>query len=137
MDHLFEKHQITAVRLGKLRHLLSEGVELALPGGRRLDLLRVPNLPAVFPDDDRNSLLGTHQITAVHLGNLRTLLSESADLALSENRRLNFRQAPHLPDAFSEEAINPLIENTSYNCARIREITGPTFRKYRSGVLRR
>ena len=61
-------------------------------------------------------------MTSSPLGELRTLLPESADLALSKVRRLNFRILLHLPDAFSEEAdAKPLLE-TPYNCCALSEL---------------
>ena len=108
---LFGNKKINAAPLWKLRHPLSGRVDLALPGGRRLNFRTVPPLTSVFPDEGTSPLLKTHQITAAHLGGLRTLLSESADLALPGGRNLDFLTMTRLSAVFSEEDRNRLETN--------------------------
>ena len=88
-----------AIRI--LRRLLSESFDLARPGGRRLAFRMILHSPALFSEKDRNHLLKTNQITAVPLGKLRAILSESGGFALPDGMNLNFRTTSHLSDYVS------------------------------------
>ena len=100
INPLLETNRITAAPLGKLRRILSESVDLALSGGRRLDFRMAPHIPAVSSEEGRNHMLRTHHLTAAPLGNLRARLSGSADLALLYGRHPDFCTMPHLSAAF-------------------------------------
>ena len=69
---------------------------MAISDSRRLDFRMVPHLSAVFSEADTYPLLETQKKPSARLGKLRTLLTDSGDLGLSESRRLDFRMVPHL-----------------------------------------
>ena len=69
----------------------------------RLDSRTLPHLPDAFPEEGRNPLSETHQITSAPFGKFRTVISGSFDLPRPDGRLLDFRMGPHLPAVFAEE----------------------------------